>query len=89
MSEPRHAAIYHDCELDQWFLEIVPYDLNCEQDAYCHNAEQYGFFDTPEEAEAYAENNFQNTGFGIPVLHQLEFMVAKPNIHVVKGFNYG
>ena len=89
MSEPRHAAIYLDCELNQWFLEIVPHDLDRKHDAYSHNAEQYGFFGTPEEAQAYADARFQNTGFGIPVLHQLEFVIAKPNIHVVKGFNYG
>ena len=83
MSEPRHAAIYRDCENDKWFLEIVPYDLLAEQDAYSHNAEQFGFFDTPEEAELYAEGNFQNTGFGIPVLDQLEFVVASPDIHLV------
>lgn len=84
MSEPRHAAIYKDCEKDKWFLEIVPYDLMKEQDAYSHNAEQFGFFDTPEEAEQYAENNFQNTGFGIPVLYQLEFVVASSTIHLME-----
>jgi hypothetical protein len=83
MSEPRHAAIYKDCEKDKWFLEIVPYDLMKEQDAYSHNSEQFGFFDTPEEAEQYAENNFQNTGFGIPVLGQLEFVIARPTLHLV------
>ena len=83
MSEPRHAAIYKDCEINKWFLEIVPYDLDNERDAYCHNAEQFGFFETPEEAQAYADDHFQNTGFGIPVLHQLEFMVFKDNIHIV------
>lgn len=89
MSEPRHAAIYHDCELEQWFLEIVPHDINYKHEAYSLNAEQYGFFDTQEEAQDYAKNHFQNTGFNIPVLNQLEFVIAKPNIHVVKGFNYG
>ena len=78
MSEPRHAMIYRDAVTKKWWLEIVVYDVETESDTLSDNANTIGPFNNPEEAENYADDNFQNTGFGIPVLDQEEFAFLSP-----------
>lgn len=97
MSYPRHAMIYRDGFRHQWWLEIVtdPYDYlswkddENTQDDYersvlsCH-ASTFGPFKSPEEAQNYADKNYQNTGFAIPVLDPkiFEFMAPPYLTHV-------
>ena len=60
--------IYRDAVKRKWWLEIVQWDVSKKSDALSDNADAFGPFEDPEQAQEYADENFQNTGFGIPVL---------------------
>jgi len=91
MSEPRHAMIYKDGLKGQWWLEIVAdvwdhlsfnEEENSEQDYLecdlSHNASTWGPFGSCEKAQLFADANFQNTGFEIPVLDPKVFEFMAP-----------
>ena len=80
MSEPRHAMIYRDAVEKKWWLEIVQWDVNNKWDALSNNADCFGPFETSKQAQEYASDNFQNTGFEIPVLDPEVFAyMSQPN----------
>lgn len=78
MSEPRHAMIYRDAVHKLWWLEINPYDLEDELDALSEYAKTFGPFGNSKKAQEYASDNFQNTGFEIPVLDPEVFAYLSP-----------
>jgi len=65
MSEPRHAMIFECDEGDVW-LNMVP-DAEGDDDRSPAAAVTFGPFEGVEEARLFADDNFQNTGFVIPV----------------------
>ena len=67
MSCPRHNVIWRDAEEEKWWLDIVRWDVNSETDCLSNNADTIGSFKTQEDAEEYLDN-YQNTGYGTPVL---------------------
>ena len=72
MSEPRHAMIYF-CDEGRVWLNMVP-EAEGDDDRSPSASETYGPFGTVSEARRYADDNFQNTGFVIPLYmpHQEE-----------------
>ena len=91
MSEPRHCMIYRDGYKKQWWLEMVACvwdhlsfeeSENSEEDYDCcslsHNASTWGPFASAHEAQVFADTNFQNTGFLIPVLDPNVFQFMAP-----------
>jgi len=78
MSEPRHAMIYRDAVKKKWWLEIVQWDVERKSDTLSDNADTFGPFKNEEQAEEYASDNFQNTGFEIPVLNPEVFAYLSP-----------
>lgn len=72
MSEPRHAMIF-ECDEGRVWLNMVP-EAEGDDDRSPSASETYGPFDTVSEARRYADDNFQNTGFVIPLYtsHQEE-----------------
>lgn len=91
MSEPRHCMIYQDGYKKQWWLEIVAdvwdhlsfnEEENSEDDyVKCdlsHNASTWGPFESPAKAQQFADGNFQNVGFEIPVLDPNVFPFMAP-----------
>jgi len=70
MSEPRHAMIFECDEGDVW-LNMVP-AAEGDDDRSPAASKTYGPFGGVEEARSFADDNFQNTGFVIPVyaMHQ-------------------
>jgi hypothetical protein len=67
MSCLRHNVIWKDAEEGKWWLDIVRWDVNNEIDCLSNNADTIGSFKTQEDAEEYLDN-YQNTGYGTPVL---------------------
>ena len=89
MSEPRHAMIYPAkievlmqlCPLQlktKWWLEIVRFDCETEGDCMSDNADTIGMFDSPEEAQDFADEHYQNIGYEIPVLSETQFPFLSP-----------
>jgi|13_taG_2_1085334.scaffolds.fasta_scaffold96498_2 hypothetical protein len=78
MSEPRHAMIYRDAIHKKWWLEIVVNDIQNQCDTLSESAETFGPFGTIKKARDYADENFQNTGFEIPVLDPKVFEYMSP-----------
>lgn len=78
MSEPRHAMIYRDAVKKKWWLEIVQWDVERKLDTLSDNADTFGPFKSKKKAERYAGDNFQNTGFEIPVLDPEFFAYLSP-----------
>ena len=93
MSEPRHAMIYpakiesiysndkggNYVQLEtQWWLEIVRWDCETEDDCMSDNASTIGTFDSPEEAQDFANEHYQNIGYEIPVLSETRFPFLSP-----------
>jgi hypothetical protein len=76
MSDYRHAAIFQDVTCvagvdDGWWLHIVP-ETPDDRDATPLDAVMHGPFASPAEAREFADGNYQNTGFVIPVLGIVE-----------------
>lgn len=71
MSEPRHAMIYF-CDEGRVWLNMVP-EAEGDDDRSPAASETYGPFGAVHEARLYADNNFQNTGFVIPVYKMMEY----------------
>lgn len=65
MSEPRHAMIFK-CDEEMFWLNIVP-EAEGNDDRTPAAAKTFGPFQGVNEARLFADNNFQNTGFVIPV----------------------
>lgn len=72
MSDPRHAMIFKCDDGDMW-LNIVP-GTDCGRDYSPEFSETFGPFSTARDAREYASNNFQNTGFEIPVYKKRIFL---------------
>ena len=100
MSEPRHAMIYpanivmSDTIIEQsetkWWLEIVRWDCETEDDCMSDNASTIGMFDSPEEAQDFADEHYQNIGYEIPVLSKTQFpFLSLPLRWVPKSTPYG
>ena len=66
MSDPRHAMVFK-CDENKYWLNIVPTTETISQDDSPLASETFGPFDNAQEARDYADNNFQNTGFVIPL----------------------
>lgn len=65
MSEPRHAMIFF-CDDGHAWLNIVP-EAEGDDDRSPAASEIFGPFSGVSEARRYADDNFQNTGFRIPL----------------------
>lgn len=65
MSEPRHAMIYF-CDEGEVWLNMVP-AAEGDEDRSPAASRTYGPFCCVSTAREYADENFQNTGFVIPV----------------------
>ncbi len=65
MSEPRHAMIFR-CDENHTWLNIVPEAVG-DDDRSPLASVTYGPFPSVEGARKYADENFQNTGYIIPV----------------------
>jgi len=98
MSEPRHAMIYpakiesiysndkggNYVQLEtKWWLEIVRFDCETEGDCMSDNADTIGMFDSPEEAQDFADEHYQNIGYVIPVLSETQFPFLSPPLRWV------
>jgi len=70
MSEPRHAMIFV-CDDGYVWLNMVP-EAEGYDDRSPAAAETFGPFDAVREARDFAEDNFQNTGFVIPVYEMVK-----------------
>jgi len=79
MSEPRHAIIYRDAVKKKWWLEIVTSDIYRDTDRLSDNAETFGPFTSSNNAMKFAEECFQNTGYEIPIMDNLEFKSPPSN----------
>ena len=66
MSDPRHAMIFQ-CDESKFWLNIVPTTETVSGDDSPLASETFGPFVSATEARDYADDNFQNTGFVIPV----------------------
>jgi len=66
MSDPRHAMIF-ECDENKFWLNIVPTTETESGDASPLAAETFGPFTSVSQARDYADDNFQNTGFVIPL----------------------
>jgi len=66
MSDPRHAMIF-ECDENKLWLNIVPTTETVSGDDSPLAAITFGPFMSVEQAREYADDNFQNTGFVIPV----------------------
>lgn len=66
MSDPRHAMIF-ECDERKLWLNIVPTTETESGDDSPLAAVTFGPFISVEQAREYADDNFQNTGFVIPV----------------------
>ncbi len=94
MSEPRHAMVFKCAKTDKWFLEInhepyiwVPkksggYSIKADDSMRYRgiHTQTVGSFDSAEEAQEFGYSNFQNTGYEIPIIWQLEFIIAEDAI---------
>ena len=65
MSEPRHAMVF-ECDEGRVWLNMVP-EAEGDDDRSPAAAVTFGPFEGVEEARSFADDNFQNTGFVIPV----------------------
>ena len=65
MSEPRHAMVF-ECDEGRVWLNMVP-EAEGDEDRSPAAAVTFGPFEGVEEARLFADDNFQNTGFVIPV----------------------
>ena len=65
MSEPRHAMVF-ECDGGHVWLNMVP-AAEGDDDRSPAAAKTYGPFKTVYGARLFADENFQNTGFVIPV----------------------
>lgn len=65
MSEPRHAMVF-ECDEGHVWLNMVP-EAEGDDDRSPAASKTYGPFEGVEEARSFADDNFQNTGFVIPV----------------------
>ena len=98
MSEPRHAMIYpakieniysndkggNYVQLEtKWWLEIVRWDCETQDDYMSDNASTIGVFNSPEEAQAFADAFYQNIGYVIPVLSETQFPFLSPPLRWV------
>jgi hypothetical protein len=61
MSDPRHAMIF-ECDENKFWLHIAPTGEDSPLEA-----DTFGPFMSVEQARDYADDNFQNTGFVIPL----------------------
>ena len=61
MSDPRHAIIF-ECDENKFWLNIAPTGEYSPLEA-----DNFGPFMSVEQARDYADDNFQNTGFVIPL----------------------
>ena len=61
MSDPRHAIIF-ECDENKFWLNIAPTGEDSPLEA-----DTFGPFMSVEQARDYADDNFQNTGFVIPL----------------------
>ena len=66
MSDPRHAMVFK-CDESQFWLNIVPTTETPNGDGSPLASETFGPFTSVVEAREYADDNFQNTGFVIPL----------------------
>ena len=93
MSEPRHAMVFKCGKTDKWFLEInhEPYKWIPRKSGGYYRADDsmryrgihtqtFGSFDSAEEAQEFGYSNFQNTGYEIPIIWQLAFIIAQDAI---------
>lgn len=65
MSEPRHAMIFQ-CDEEMIWLNMVP-EAEGDDDRTPAASKTFGPFESVNAARLFADNNFQNTGFVIPV----------------------
>ena len=74
----------------KWWLEIVRFDCETEGDCMSNNASTIGMFDSPEEAQDFADEHYQNIGYEIPVLSETQFPFLSPPFRwVSKSTPYG
>jgi hypothetical protein len=66
MSDPRHAMVFQ-CDESKFWLNIVPTTDTLTGDDSPLASETFGPFLSVEQARNYADDNFQNTGFVIPL----------------------
>ena len=72
MSDPRHAMVFQ-CDESLYWLNIVPTTETISQDDSPLASETFGPFKDVQEARDYAGDNFQNTGFVIPLYKMIPF----------------
>ena len=91
MSEPRHAMVFKCAKTDKWFLEINHEPYMCipkKNGGYFYkrydsmmyrgdHTQTFGSFDSAEEAQEFGYSNFCNTGYEIPIIRQLKFIIAE------------
>lgn len=70
MSEPRHAMVFM-CDENKAWLNIVP-EAEGHDDRTPAASKTYGPFHSIKEARNFGHNNFQNTGFEIPLFKLVE-----------------
>lgn len=71
MSDPRHAIIFQ-CDESKFWLNIVPTTETASGDDSPLASETFGPFTSVVEARDYADDNFQNTGFVIPLYEMVK-----------------
>lgn len=81
MSEPRHAMVFI-CDDGLVWLHMVP-EAEGDDDRSPAAAKTYGPFGTVFEARRFADDNFQNTGFVIPLYEPHKEVDDRIDMHYV------